>query len=90
MVESGRGAVKFASVVKECEGERDSERVTLCVRVHVVACGLLHDVLRFCDRGSLICVAKKTYVCGKRDLYVWQKRPICVAKVLQFCDCAIV
>jgi hypothetical protein len=26
------------------------------------------------------CVAKETYMCGKRDLRVWQKRPTCVAK----------
>ena len=27
-----------------------------------------------------ICMAKETYVYGKRDLFVWQKRPICMAK----------
>ena len=26
------------------------------------------------------CVSKETYVCGKRDLRMWQKRPTYVAK----------
>ena len=70
----GEAWIEFACVWNS-EKARARPRVYMCAFVWMCVEIRVH----------LSCVAKKTYMCGQRDPYVWPKKPICVAKETYMC-----